>query len=263
VSTAAGDARRFASTVEHYRRHRPRYPRAFVDEMAAAVGLDRTGRLLDLGCGPAFLAIALRPHVAEAIAMDPEPAMLDAAREEVAAAGLEVGVVQGSSATLGPELAPLRLCTMGRSFHWMDRAATLAALDRLIEPAGAVVLCRSTSPDVPENAWCDLPAVIGRRLAPDPDHPRARGRGDHTPVLLASPFAQVDVLRHREARRVTVEAVIGLALSKSSTAPARLGPNRPAFEAMLAVALEPFLTRGLLDEVIDFEALIARRPDPG
>ena len=259
--TGSDPARRFASTVALYRRYRPRYPPAFIAEVAEHLGLDGTGRLLDLGCGPGFLAIALRPYVAEAIAMDPEPLMLEAAREEVAAADLDVRVARGSSSAL----APLRLCAMGRSFHWMDRSATLATLDRLIEPEGAVVLFRSTSPDVPENAWRVLPRAVGDGFAPDPGHPRERqqGRHDHLPVLRASPFARVETVTHRLARRVSIEEVIGLTLSKSSTSPARLGPRRPPFERALADALAPFATDGLLAEVLEFEALVARRPQPG
>jgi len=193
--------------------------------------------------------------------MDPEPLMLDAARAEAAAAGVEITVVQGSSLTLGPELAPLRLCTLGRSFHWMDRAATLAALDRLVEPWGALALFRSTNPAVPENAWRAVPQDVGDRHAPDPGHPRERTRGhhDHEPVLLASPFARVETVRHRVARKVRIEEVIGHTLSKSSSSPARLGPRRAAFERELEEALGSFARDGLLDEVLEFEALIARR----
>lgn len=261
AGTPGESEQRFASTVELYRRYRPRYPRALIDEIAARLGLDGTGRLLDLGCGPAFLAIAFRPHVAQAIAMDPEPGMLEAARAEAAAADVEITVVQGSSSTLGPELAPLRLCAMGRSFHWMERAATLAALDRLIEPHGAVVLLRSTSPDVPENAWRALPQDVGDRFAPDPGHPRERTRGhhDHKPVLLASPFGRVETVRHRLAHKVSIAEVIGLTMSKSSSSPARLGPSRDAFEQQLANALGGYAQGGLLDEVLEFEALVARR----
>jgi predicted RNA methylase len=50
---------RFNSTASFYAKFRPRYPAALLDEIATRCGLDGTGRLLDLGCGPAFIAIAM------------------------------------------------------------------------------------------------------------------------------------------------------------------------------------------------------------
>ena len=43
---------------------------------------------------------------------------------------------------------------MGRSFHWMDRAATMAALDALVSPGGAVALFDDKQPRTEENLWC-------------------------------------------------------------------------------------------------------------
>jgi SAM-dependent methyltransferase len=253
---------RFASTVPFYVRYRPRYPEALVDEVARRLRLDGTGRLLDLGCGPAFLAIAFRRHVALAVAMDPEPLMLAAAREEAAAAGVEIRIVQGSSTTLDESDGPFRLVTMGRSFHWMDRPATLRLLDRLVEPQGAVVLFRGTNPDVVENGWRDVLRDVAIRFIDDPRHPREQGRPhhDHAAVLADSPFSITERVTHRVARQVDIDAVVGHEVSKSSSSPARLGERYPAFRAALEDALEPLLRNGALDEVIDFEALICRRP---
>ena len=47
---------------------------------------------------------------------------------------------QGGSYDLTPDMGPFRLVTIGRAFHWMDRAATLAMLDRIVAPAAAVAL---------------------------------------------------------------------------------------------------------------------------
>ena len=51
-------------------------------------------------------------------------------------------------------MGPYRLVTIGRAFHWMDRAATLAMLDRIVGPGGAVA---SFTMPIPmwseENRW--------------------------------------------------------------------------------------------------------------
>ena len=109
--------------------------------------------MLDLGCGPGQLALALAPHAGEVVAVDPEPEMLRIAAENAAAAGLKIRFVEGSSADIGPELGRFHLAVIGRAFHWMDRPRTLERLDGLIEPGGAVALLRTRNPELPDNAW--------------------------------------------------------------------------------------------------------------
>ena len=57
-------------------------------------------------------------------------------------------------------MGPFRLVAMGRAFHWMDRAATLAMLDRIVTPDGGVALFHDAHPPVAENGWfktlCDV-----------------------------------------------------------------------------------------------------------
>ena len=116
-------------------------------------------------------------------AMDPEPD--DAGGGEAAAQAAGVtrdACAQGSSYDLTPDMGPFRLVTMGRSFHWMDRAATLAMLDRIVAPGrrrGAVSRC--PSPGVPkmagsrccarcrtDSAASDEPHIAEREARPSP-----------------------------------------------------------------------------------------------
>jgi ubiquinone/menaquinone biosynthesis C-methylase UbiE len=108
--------------------------------MVEVCGLASTSRVLDLGCGPGSLAMAFAPLVGEVVGIDPEPEMLRIARAEAARAGLQIDFREGSSGELGADLGLFRLVAIGRAFHWMDRQETLACLDRIVEPEGAVVL---------------------------------------------------------------------------------------------------------------------------
>ena len=65
----------------------------------------------------------------------------------------KIKFVQGSSYDLGPQFGQFQAATIGRAFHWMDRATTLNLLDAMIETNGAVVLFGDSHPEVPENSW--------------------------------------------------------------------------------------------------------------
>src|ERR1700726_2026193 len=153
---------RFRSAAEHYQAGRAPYPASLIQRVAATVGLRPTHRMLDLGCGPGPLAIAFAPLVSEVVALDPEPAMLEAGRV-VAVDCPNIRFVQGSSYDLVSDFGRFFLVTMGRSFHWMDRVDTLHRLDGMIEPGGAIALFNDSQPDVPDNAWRqDYDAVLAR-----------------------------------------------------------------------------------------------------
>lgn len=249
--------RRFASTVDLYRRYRPRYPRAFIQGLVHELGLSPADTVMDLGCGPGFLALAIRPFVGHVIAVDPEPMMLEAAGEEAQAAGIALELVEGSSTTLEPGPVPLAAVLMGRSFHWMDREATLVRLDRMVGPAGAIVLCHS---EAGRDGWTAAVAAVHDAFGDDPDHPRQRGQPRHGAVLARSAFSLISTYAVEHEDWIDVDHVVGQALTMSSTSPARLGERRAAFEAALRSAVAPFVEEGRLRRMLSFEATIARRP---
>jgi SAM-dependent methyltransferase len=258
--------RRFKSTVPFYVRYRTRYPDELLREVAEAAGLDEKSRVLDLGCGPGFLAIGFAPLAGEVLGIDPEPLMLEAARALALAAGACVSFIEGSSETLGPALGRFRLVAMGRSFHWMDRPRTLESLDVLIEPEGAIALFHDQRPEAPENAWVEAWERV-RDAWSDKAGSRHRWRSggdkaDHETVLRRSAFSHVRRLTRRWARRTSLDEMIGRTLSMSGTSPERVGLRRPKLEAELRRTLGPFTANGVLTELIEAEALLATRPRP-
>jgi hypothetical protein len=142
-----------------------------------------------------------------------------------------ISFVRGSSFDLSSSLGQFRLVTMGRSFHWMDRAATLRILDQIIEPDGAVALFDSTHSDgVPENAWAvEYSALLRRYAKEDKDHPHRRGGTwvRHEALLLDSAFSILDQISVIERRPVTTDQLVHRAFSRSSTVPIVWGRPRP------------------------------------
>jgi SAM-dependent methyltransferase len=253
---------RFRTSARHYLAGRPAYAPRLIKLVAGLVGLGPEHRVLDLGCGPGMLAGAFVHLVREVVAIDPEPEMLRIAEAEFGGVG-RIRFVQGSSFDLSPELGQFRLVTMGRSFHWMDRAATLRTLDGMIEADGAVALFDSHhSAGVPDNAWnVEYSALLRRYAAGDTDHARTRGPlwVRHEAFLLDSAFRQLDEVSVIERRQVSIEQLVDRAFSRSSTAPGRLGEAAPRLAEEIEALLRPIATDGILTEVVATSALLGRR----
>jgi SAM-dependent methyltransferase len=255
---------RFRTAAKHYLAGRPGYAPRLIELVAQVAGLGAEDRVLDLGCGPGMLAGAFAPLVHEVVAVDPEPEMLRIAEARFGDSG-RIVFRQGSSFDLSPEWGWFRLVTMGRSFHWMDRAETLRRLDAMLEPGGAVALFDSTMLDLPENAWsAAYRAVVRRYASADTTHVRHHGPGwvRHEAFLLDSAFNAVEQVSVIERRTVSVEQLVDRAFSRSSTAPDRLGDAAPRLADEIEAVMRPLATDGMLPEVVATSAILARRSPP-
>ena len=258
------EPRRFRSTVPYYARYRLGYPDLLISRVVALAGLRPGDRVLDLGCGPGLLAVPFARAGAAVTAVDPEEEMLAAARAAAAEAGVQVDVLQGSSFDLPAGIGPFRLVTMGRAFHWMDRAETLKELDRLVEPGGALALFDDEHPRTVENLWRDTLREVGERYGTaTAPHRRARNRPDyrtHPAILLDSPFNVLETVGVFVDRWITTDDIVGLAFSESVTALQQLGDRREAYEAELRRELAALSPDGRFRQIAEMRALVARRP---
>jgi len=258
---------RFGSTVAYYDRYRLDYPQRLLARVRDLAGLKAGDPVLDLGTGTGMLAIGFAQLGMAVTAMDPEPDMLAAAAGRAVAAGVTVDLAAGGSADLHPGMGPYRLVTMGRSFHWMDRAATLAMLDRIVAPEGGVALFHDAHPPVEENAWfrtlCGMQDKFGRRAASHIAERPMKQMGGHRryePFLFASAFTQLDGLSVTIRQTLTVDDIVGRAFSMSVSSRETLGPQAEEFAATLSQALRELSPDGTFTEVAELVGLLARRP---
>ncbi len=187
--------------------------------------------------------------------------MLRVAARAARAVGANIRFVEGSSATLDAELGRFRAVTIGRAFHWMDRAATLEILDNLVEPGGAVVLFSESYPAVPMNGWYPaFKAVIDTYATEEPAREVLARSKDHEAILLASPFAHLERIAVLEPRVTPVQRLIDRALSFARAWDGTPGSRADRFAAEIRSAIQPFIAEGALHEIIEGTALIARRP---
>ena len=259
--TVEQTAERFRYASQYYTSGRPAYPPLLIDRVAELTGLKRTHRVLDLGTGPGFLAIDFAPRAGHVTAIDPSLDMLAVARGNAARAAVNIAFLQSSSYDLDHRIGQFRLVTIGRAFHWMDREHTLRRLQELIEPGGAVVLFSDKSPDVPANAWTEAyRGVLAKYSAEDKLGASSRASlPSHDAVLLASPF---DAIEHHSVveRRATalerfVDRLLSLGAAWTGLDPSRVQEAAGEIEAALA----PYATDGVIHEVVEGQALIAKR----
>jgi SAM-dependent methyltransferase len=234
----------FEGTAEWYVRYRPRYPPELMERLAAAAGLDGTGRLLDLGSGPGFIAAALAPFVEEAVACD-----IDAEMLRHVPAGIRT--VHARAEDVHESWGAFRLVTIGRAFHWMDGARVLERLTRVTRRVALV------------GDWAEQSEAqtIVREVAEELFGPRPAMKQPHVryaDALRASPFSDVSVISVEEERTWTPDELIGLAYSTSFASLARLGARREVFERELRARLKP-----VYRERIASDAVLGRRSGGG
>jgi ubiquinone/menaquinone biosynthesis C-methylase UbiE len=247
---------RFASTVEFYSRYREPYPPAFFNNVAELVGLRGNENLLDIGCGPGLLAIGFAPFVEHCTGIDPEAAMIAAARTAALKAGVSLTLIRARI----EEFSAARtfdIITIGRALHWMDRDATMPVLERIVSDHGRILICGARSVETPATPWMKPYEDVRHGWPSDRD--RKRYRLEAKEWFAGSYFSELATTSVTESRQVTIADLVSRALSKSNTSPAVLGERRVAFEAEISAVLEPFAQQGILQEQIVASASIFGR----
>ncbi len=209
---------RYDQAAESYDEGRLPYSKRLIEHVVAAAGVGPDSTVLDLGCGPGTIANVIAEHCGHVIAVDPSEAMLEAGRRN---APDNVTYVQGSSDDLSFIDRPIQLVTFGRSFHWMDRAATLKALDELVTPdaAMAFLYVAPLPGKTKDHEWYyamlraskSLSNLSGSKDKPiDPNAEREEF------ILLRSAFSDVTMFTHYETTDWTFERALAWLLSRYS-----------------------------------------------
>jgi SAM-dependent methyltransferase len=266
----AYDPALFAGTASYYRRYRSHYPPETFAYLRDRFSLGPGVRILDLGCGTGRLTIPLAQLGCDVTGMDPDPAMLAEARLEASSLIPQTSSlhwVQGSSFNLAPALGAFHLVTMGQSFHWMDRDATVAALEPLIDRGGGIALVapfdRSGPPtDELGHAEDAIREVVAQFLGPR----RRAGSGTydhpidhHERVLGRSAFSHVETWRHPWNRTWTIDELTGHTFSLSWAAPPLFGDRLSEFEAAVHAHLTAMFPSGAIREESEVEVVTATR----
>ncbi|MQM25986.1 class I SAM-dependent methyltransferase [Glycomyces albidus] len=260
----------FAGTAVHYGTGRMPYPQGVADAVRDALGLDGTGRLLDVGCGPGSLTVLLAPLFAEAVGVDADPGMI--AEAKLKAPGIHWHCMRAEQLPAG--LGTFRVASFAQSFHWMDQDLVAERVRGMLCPEGAWVHIGATTHrgadtgeplPLPAPPWDAIDALVTRYLGPV----RRAGQGrfpqftkrfeeDVMPRAGYTGPERIVVREGRIAERGEDE-IVAAVLSLSSSAPHHFGDRLPAFEADLRALLRDAAPDGRFAErVHDVEVVIWR-----
>ncbi|WP_237561285.1 class I SAM-dependent methyltransferase [Halostella pelagica] len=249
---APTDVDPFTSTEVYYARYRPGYGGGAIEYLQEKFDLDESSRVLDLGCGAGQITVPIAAFVGKVVGMDPNQAMIREAQTRAAEAGRDnIEWVVGSDSDLDEDLVPVRLTTMGRSFHWMDQERTLERLRSMTEPGGGVAILNDAEWFTRgEKRWQDEVYEIADEYIDD--LPPRTGPVDYDDPwdekLDAFGFHDVEVATFETEREWDVDSVVGYVFSLSYCSPETFGDEQEAFERDLRARLtdserEPFVQR--------------------
>lgn len=268
----------FAGSAPYYARGRIPYPAGLHDALASMVDLAGRPRLLDVGCGPGTVALALADLFDEVVGVDPDAGMLQEAVRLAAERSItNVTWRLARAEELTSDVGRFRVATFAQSFHWMDRALVARRTFALLEPGGAFVHVGGAevttppppmAPDQPPPPDVQIRRLAERYLGPE----RRAGQGvlrhgtpgDEWSVLRASGFEppQTMLVEGRDILTRTVDDVVASVFSMSGTAPHLFGARHAEFErdlrALLAGAAGP--DGAFAVQVPDLALVAYRRP---
>lgn len=254
---------RFATTAPLYEQFRPPYPAVFFREVAERLGLKKRQTLIDLGTGPALLALGFAEYVGRVVAVDPEPSMLETAREAVKRAGQEIMLVQGRAEDLPEDVGRFDVVTIGRALHWFDESVLGPLFERLVAPGGVVAVCASFSARDGRNAWLEEYNAARRDWSDERLWSQSNNGGrvhrELSSLFERTTFCAAEVIRVETTKQTSVADLAQRVLTFSSSSPAALGENVEPMLRDVEARLMPLSRDGVVTEIVVTTAQIARR----
>lgn len=252
----------YLGSAPHYVRGRLPYAPGLADELANALELDGRGRLLDVGCGPGVVALALAHLFNDVVGVDPDGAMLAEAAHRANEHAIEnVRWLRARAEELTSGLGTFRAATFGQSFHWTDRPSVATVVRSLLEPGGAFIQIADVKESIdigdllfPVPPYDSIQQLVRAYLGPV----RRAGQGL---LRFGTPDGEAGVLRDAgfgEAERLrisygpptirSIDELVSWTFARAGSAPHLFGDRIAAFEEELRELLQAHSDNGRFSE---------------
>ena len=254
----------FGGSARYYRSGRLPYPAELASAFQEELGLDGSGRLLDVGCGTGEIALLLAPLYAEVVGLDADGDMIEEARAEAQRQGrANTTWVHARAEELPLDLGRFRTATFAQSFHWMNRRQVAATVLEMLEPNGAWVHVdmktdRGIETDeplgYPPPPRREIEKLVQRYLGPvrrAGQGTRPRSPSGESEIMLAAGFSGPG-RRMLESRRVlerSEDEIVASVFAVSGSAPHLFGAGLAEFERDLRRILRSTSSSGRFCEV--------------
>jgi SAM-dependent methyltransferase len=190
--------RRFGTAAAEYERGRPGYPADAVAWLLEGAG----PAVADVGAGTGKLTDAVLATGRTAVAVDPDPGMLERLRARLPHVRTEVGAAE----RLPLPDAAVDAVVLGQAWHWVDPVAASAEAARVLRPGGRLGLVWNI-----RDEGVDWVAALTEIMHGSPAERLVAGGG----VVVAAPFPALEERRFRWARAMSPDEVVAMAASRS------------------------------------------------
>jgi ubiquinone/menaquinone biosynthesis C-methylase UbiE len=260
----------FVGAAADYVRYRLPYPKPLLQSFLEQAALPASdAKLIDLGCGPGRVALAIAERFGEILAVDLEPEMVEAGRRE--AVRLGVDHIRWSIARAEDFEVPagrFDLITIGEAFHRLDRPRVADKAFGWLKPGGALVTLGMQNFLYGDAPWRHIVRELVTRFV---GTPAARIGGSPNPTIAEAIADQESALRDAGFVEVAgrdfvfshvwdLPDLLGNLRSMSVLSLHALGARHTAFEAELSAALLAFNPAGRFAEQISCGYTFARKP---
>lgn len=151
----------FGRHSEDYATYRPGFPASFYQRLDGFAPI-RGSRSVDLATGPGTIALELAALGSSVVGIDVSTGQVATARRVAEGRNLadraHFGVARAESTGLAA--GTFDLATAGQCWHWFDRPAAAAEVQRVLKPSGRLVICHFDWIPLPGNVVAATEALI-------------------------------------------------------------------------------------------------------
>ncbi len=215
---------RYAGRADYYARNRPTYPAGVISLLAEAGFLFPGAVLADIGSGTGKLAELFLREGYTVHAVEPDPAMREAASRGLAAfPGYHL--LPGSAEATGLADACVDLIIVGQAFHWFDPVPARAEFLRISRPPHR--LATVDNRPTPDSVWMEVRENLRRHET----NPVMSVLNERNPENARGSFFTSHTFRvFPNDHYFDFEGLVGRVLSLSN----KPMPGQPGYDAMLA-----------------------------